>query len=186
MATNTKQNTKVVDDADLDIGDFNLADLAKAGFNETDVMRDLAIIYNAGQPGFEQGKTKLGIYLGTKTAVSSEGKKEFWKPVPGEPGKVYREIHIFQACRPDGEMLNKLFGIWNQGVLGQQLKRIVPNQMVAVTYLGLADKPFKEDQNPHHLFRIDGKNLELRPDLSTLPGQQVQGQASAGAPGMSA
>lgn len=156
---------------DLTVGDYNEADLAKFGFNEVDPMKGLDAIYNAGQEGFEEGQTKLGLYKGTKLCISTKAKKPNWKAVEGQPGKVSRKLHVFQAAKPDGELLPKTFGIWSAGVLTSMLERIRPNQVIAVTYLGVAEEAYKEGQTAPHLFRLRGNNLDMTmADLNELQG----------------
>lgn len=155
------------------IGDVSEADIAALGFEEVDPLKGLDAAYSAGQPGFEAGTTKLGIFKGTKTCISTFAKKPRWKLVEGEKkgpaARVQKKLHIFQAVTVGGEILKKTYGLWHAGVLSAMLEKVAPEQTLAVTYLGLAEKPFKEGDNAPHVFKLRGKDLEVT--MESLTGQ---------------
>jgi hypothetical protein len=148
---------------DLTLGNINLEDLTGLGFEEVDPLKGIDAAYNAGQEGFLAGTTKLGYFEGTKLCVSTEDKKPNWKPHPELEDKVCRKLHIFRSVNPkDGELLKTYFGIWSAGCLDAMLKRIKTQQTIAVTYEGQAEKAFKKNQTPPHVFKLRGKGLEMK------------------------
>lgn len=178
----------------VSLGDVSLDALASLGFEEVDPLKGIDAAYNAGQHGFLEGTTKLGYFEGTKLCVSTEEKKPNWAQHPDknlrEQGKVVRQLHIFRSVRPDGELLNTYFGLWSAGALDAMLKRIKPHQILAITYEGLAEKPFKPGQSRPHSFKLRGRGLEIRmSDLADIvsddeltPGlSQVQGSTQSAA-----
>jgi hypothetical protein len=146
----------------LGVGNVDEAALASMHFDEVDPLKGLDAAYSAGQPGFEKGVTKLGIYKGTKLCVSTKEKKPRWKALDGKPGKVCKKLHIFQCATTGGEVLKTFFGLWHTGTLTAALQRIKRESLIAVTYLGQSDKPFREGDTPPHMFKIRGKGIEVK------------------------
>lgn len=166
-----------IDSTNLNLGTINLDDLTGLGFEEVDPLKGIDAAYNAGQEGFLAGTTKLGYFEGTKLCVSTEDKKPNWKQHPDQEGKVCRKLHIFRSVNPkDGELLKTYYGIWSAGCLDAMLKRIKKQQTIAVTYEGIAEKAYKKNQTPPHVFKLRGKGLEMRiTDLMDIE-SDVQGQ----------
>jgi hypothetical protein len=161
MTEGLNQDSKITENT-LTLGDVNLDDLTSLGFEEVDPLKGIDAAYNAGQEGFLPGTTKLGYFEGTKLCVSTPEKKPNWKEHPTLEDKVCRGLHIFRSVGRDGEMLKTYFGIWSAGALDAMLKRIRPHQILAITYEGLADKPFKKGQSNPHVFKLRGRGLEIR------------------------
>jgi|WetSurMetagenome_2_1015567.scaffolds.fasta_scaffold06944_2 hypothetical protein len=149
---------------DLTVGNYDVSELDKLGFGEVDPLKGLDAVYNAGQEGFEKGVTKLGQYVGDKLCVSTKEKKPNWKAHPTLQGKVTRLLHNFIVARPNGELLEKSYGIWAAGTLTAMLKRVKRGQIIAITYDGVSDESFKPNQAPPHMFTIRGKDLVLTMD----------------------
>ncbi len=155
------QDSKV-NAANVDLGNVDVSQLAALGFDEVDPLKGLDAAYNAGQEGFLPGVTKLGLYLGTKTCVSTKEKKPNWKDHPEIEGKVIRRLHHFQVAKVDGEVTKQTYGIWSAGCLDAMLRRIRPQTVLAITYIGQADKAFKQGQTPPHMFTLRGKGIDLK------------------------
>lgn len=101
--------------------------------------------------GFEDGQTLSGRFLGTKRVFSDKftaGKRD-------EEGRMYRDLHTFMNTK-----VQKKFGIWSVGTLSMVLSRVLPGEMLRITYTGLADKPLKVGQSAPHTFKF-----EARPEL---------------------
>lgn len=189
---NTVSNENIADmegkPADLTVGNVDDRLLEKLGLTVVDPLKGLDATYNAGQDGFEAGTTKLGIFKGTKRCITTRAKKARWKLVEGESegpaARVYRKLHIFQAVGADGEVLPKFYGLWQAGMLTSALERIKPNQLLAVTYLGQDTVPLKAKDTPPHLFRIQGKNIDVQmqdlADIESDSNSDIEGDASAG------
>lgn len=150
------------DNANLQIGNVDETALSSLDFTEVDPLKGLDAAYSAGQPGFEKGVTKLGIFKGTKLCVSTKEKKPRWKDHPTQKGKVCKKLHIFQAATPTGEVLKIHFGLWHTGALTAMLDRVKKEQLVGITYLGQAEKPFREGDTLPHIFKLRGKGLEVK------------------------
>jgi hypothetical protein len=148
--------------ANLLIGNVDESALAALDFAEVNPLQGLDAAYSAGQAGFEAGVTKLGIFMGTKICVSTKEKKPRWKAVEGKPGKVMKKLHMFQAVTAGGELLKSYYGLWHTGGLTAMLERVKRNQLIAITYVGLADKPFREGDSLPHVFKLRGKGLEVK------------------------
>jgi hypothetical protein len=189
MARNKQQNEgqeqdQAATEANLALGNVNLDDLSSMGFEEVDPLKGIDAAFNAGQEGFLAGTTKIGQYEGTKLCVSTAEKKPNWKDHPEIEGKVCRKLHIFRSFDvKTGELGKTYFGLWSAGCLDAMLKRIKPGQVLAITYEGRAEKAFKKNQTPPHMFKIRGKGLEMKiTDLAEIENdvegteQLVQGQ----------
>lgn len=174
--------------ADLTVGNVDDSALAKLGLTVVDPLKGLDATYNAGQEGFDAGTTKFGKFKGTKRCITLRSKKPRWKLVEGEKegpaARVYRKLHIFQVVKTDGELLPVFFGLWQAGMLTAALDSIKPNQLLAVTYLGQDTKPLKTGDTPPHLFRIQGKDIDVQlKDLADIESDiedNIEGDASAG------
>lgn len=182
MAKNNKATEETtVEDVNMQLGNVDESALASLQFEEVDPLKGLDATFNAGQDGFLAGTTKLGIFKGTKICTSTKAKKPRWHLCEGQDpknsgAKVQRKLHIFQATTPSGEILKAHFGLWGAGSLSAALDRVGKEQLLAVTYLGKADKPFRQGDAPPHLFKIRGRGIEIKmSDLADIEGD-VQGE----------
>jgi hypothetical protein len=150
----------------LSVGNVDAATLDAFQFDEVNPLQGLDAAYSAGQPGFEKGVTKLGIFKGTKLCVSTKEKKPRWKIHPNaelaKAGKVCKKLHLFEAVDSKGQKTKGTYGLWHTGALTAMLERVKRDQLVAITYEGQAAEPYRKGDTPPHVFKLRGKGLEMK------------------------
>jgi hypothetical protein len=154
--TMAKRTSNVSDEpvrTDLNFGELDTA--TEQQLKEVDPLQNL-VTFVPGKPGYEAGQILAGHYVGTKRVYSEKftaGKKD-------KDGRQYRDLHILRNPK------NGKFGIWSVGSLGFVMEKMAPNELISIEYVGLAEKALKPGQNPPHVFKFRGVNLEL--DTATM------------------
>jgi hypothetical protein len=152
-----KKSTKV-DEQDIDLGvandlDFSVPEEMEELLKEV-VKQEDGPTFQPGKPGFEVGKTLAGFYLGTRRIYSSK----FRNPkIEKGTGLKYKDRHFFKHPKAGP------FGIWAVGTTAPIFSRIPTKEpkFIAMTYLGLAEKPFKEGQSRPHMFTFKGDGISI-------------------------
>lgn len=95
------------------------------------------------KPGFEQGSTLYGVYLGSRRVYSDKFQNS----------KGYRVLHTLESLAPDPQTGKaQKYGIWGVGGLDAILPRLDKGTKLGIRYDGVAEKALKKGQNPPHQF----------------------------------
>jgi len=150
------------------VGRVKASDVKVSQFH--DAMGDLPIYAVPGkntEGNWKPGEALEGLYVMSRRAYSDTA--DLRADCPFLKDKRFTTVHVLQS--KGGER----FQIWGTGTLNATLSRLKPETPVAILYQGKADKPFKEDQEPYHVFKFHSNGKPLNVDMSLRPRYQVVG-----------